>query len=198
MPWIHGGIVGASGQVMAIVPKQTCCLRCILPDMPGIEAMETCNSAGVIGPSVSIVASLQALLTIKCLVAGRESLRSEWLTLDTWDMAFREFRADPASLSPHCPACNGARDFLEGKLTRTVEVLCGRNAVQIQNATRQNINPMELAAKLSEQNVDVNPYFVRLKLERHELTIFRDGRTIVTGTEDPVEARRLIAQWVGG
>ncbi len=197
IPWVHGGVVGASGQVMGIVPGKTCCLRCILPDVPDHEAMETCNSAGVIGPAVSVIASLQAMLAMKLIVDGPNCIASEWLSVDCWDLSFRKFKADPAALSNACPACQGERDFLNGKLVRLAEVLCGRNAVQLQGSQKQ-IDLGELASKLHQEKVDSNPFFVRLTLPTHELTVFRDGRTIVSGTEDPAEARRLVAQWIGG
>jgi adenylyltransferase/sulfurtransferase len=198
IPWIHGGIIGASGQVMGIVPHQTCCLRCILPDIPDAEAMETCNSAGVVGPSVTLVASLQSILALKMIVEGTESIASQWIAIDSWDLSFRNFKASRQTLSVHCPACQGARDFLEGKLSRTTDVLCGRNAVQISNPHRKQVDLQALAAKNAGLPHDINPFFLRLNIAPHEITVFKDGRTIVSGTEDATEARRLIAQWIGG
>lgn len=197
IPWVHGGIIGATGQVMGIVPHRTCCLRCILPDLPDAEEMETCNSAGVVGPSVALVASLQSIIALKMIIEGTQSISSQWTSIDSWELSFRTFKADPAVMSPHCPACQGARDFLNGKLSRTADVLCGRNAVQISNAARKQVDLKELASKYDRLPHDLNPFFLRLNIAPHEITVFKDGRTIVSGTEDASEARRLIAQWIG-
>ncbi len=40
LPWVHGGCVAASGQVMVIVPGVTACFRCLIPDVPAQEAQK--------------------------------------------------------------------------------------------------------------------------------------------------------------
>ncbi len=199
IPWIHGGVIGSSGQVMSIVPGKTCCLRCIFPDLPNPEELETCNTAGVLGPSVSIVAAWQALEAIKLIVAGTDSLRSEWISIETWDASVRRFSADFTKLSFSCPACGlGHRDFLSGQHTRSAVVLCGRNAVQIGGNNHKRVDLEKIAHRLQNESIDANPFFVRLRIAEGEMTIFADGRTIVTGTEDPIVARMLIDRWIGG
>ncbi len=34
LPWVHGGCLGASGQIMAILPGKTACFRCLVPELP--------------------------------------------------------------------------------------------------------------------------------------------------------------------
>ncbi len=197
--WVHGGVLGSSGQVMAIVPHQTCCLRCILPEPPPPDALETCNSAGILGPSVAIVAAWQALLAIRLLVEPKESMPSQWTTIETWNPSTRNFQADPIKLRPLCPACgNGRRDFLDGTLARESKVLCGRNAVQLSSPRATGVNLKKIADQFVDGNVTVNPFFARLAFAEHEITIFADGRMIVSGTEDPSVARKLVDRWIGG
>jgi len=45
--------------------------------------------------------------------------------------------------------------------------------------------------------VRTNDYLLQCRLESFELTIFRDGRAIIKGTEDPAVARSLYARYVG-
>ena len=45
--------------------------------------------------------------------------------------------------------------------------------------------------------VKVNEHLLRVKLAAHEIVLFKDGRAIVHGTEDPAEARSLYARYVG-
>ena len=47
-PWVHGGCVGAIGQVMLFTGKGNPCFRCVVPEPPPIEAIETCDTAGVV------------------------------------------------------------------------------------------------------------------------------------------------------
>ena len=200
-PWIHGGVIGTAGQVMTIVPRQTCCLRCILPEPPPAEALETCNTAGVLGPSVSIIASLQAVAALKLIVEGPRYARSEWSSVETWDLRVRTFDADPQSLRPSCPACGpaGKLDYLTGEKSSRGAVLCGRNAVQLSGGGRVDLR--SLAARFGGRGevhlTACNAFLVRLAVENLEIAVFADGRTVVTGTEDETTARRAVSQWIG-
>ena len=60
VPWVHGGCLGASGQVMSILPGEIACFRCLVPELPPADAMPTCDTAGVLGPAIGVVASWQA------------------------------------------------------------------------------------------------------------------------------------------
>jgi adenylyltransferase/sulfurtransferase len=42
-----------------------------------------------------------------------------------------------------------------------------------------------------------NPFLLRLAVDGYQLTVFPDGRTIVSGTDDPAVARSLQAKYVG-
>jgi adenylyltransferase/sulfurtransferase len=42
-----------------------------------------------------------------------------------------------------------------------------------------------------------NPFLLRLKVEQYELTIFPDGRAIISGTDDIAAAKTVYAKYVG-
>ncbi|MDZ4685299.1 MAG: thiazole biosynthesis adenylyltransferase ThiF, partial [Planctomycetaceae bacterium] len=48
--------------------------------------------------------------------------------------------------------------------------------------------------------VTANPFLARLRVAgtELELTVFRDGRAIIKGTDDPAAARTAYARYVGG
>jgi adenylyltransferase/sulfurtransferase len=48
--------------------------------------------------------------------------------------------------------------------------------------------------------VTTNPFLARLQVSGAdlELTVFRDGRAIIKGTDDPAAARTAYARYVGG
>jgi hypothetical protein len=59
----------------------------------------------------------------------------------------------------------------------------------------------DFARKLeSSGSVTRNPFLVRLTLRNpsYELTVFRDGRAIIQGTDDIAVARGLYARFIGG
>jgi adenylyltransferase/sulfurtransferase len=79
-------------------------------------------------------------------------------------------------------------------------VLCGRNAVQVSPSERLRVDFDELGAKLrGVGRVESNAWLLRLELQEPaaEVTVFRDGRAIVKGTDDAAVARSLYARYVG-
>jgi adenylyltransferase/sulfurtransferase len=101
----------------------------------------------------------------------------------------------------NCPACQqGQRDWLHGGRGSQGTVLCGRNAVQVIPEQKRALSLDELSSKLSTSGkVTGNPYLIKFSPteSEHELTIFKDGRAIVQGTEDLSEARSLYSRYIG-
>src|SRR4029077_20990040 len=149
IPWIYGGCIGSHGQVMPIFPGETACLRCLIGDVPGPGMTETCDTAGVIGPAVNVVAALQVVTALKFLSGGRDSIEQALLIVDVWDGTLRKMNVANLRERSDCPACvQGKRDWLSGKKGSQTTVLCGRNAVQVSPAEKQILSLAELAAKL--------------------------------------------------
>src|SRR6266403_1052421 len=73
-PWIYGGCIGSHGQTMTILPGQTPCLRCVFEAAPAPGEAGTCETAGVLGPIVNIIASLQAVEAIKILTGQLDQI----------------------------------------------------------------------------------------------------------------------------
>src|SRR4051812_10233903 len=73
IPWVYGGCIGAEGQTMTILPHETPCLRCLMEDMPPPGTTPTCDTAGILGPIINVIASMQACEAIKILSGHREA-----------------------------------------------------------------------------------------------------------------------------
>ena len=201
IPWVYAGCVGSHGQTMAIFPGETACLRCVIEVPPDAGSIETCDSAGVIAPAIHMVTALQATTVLKIL-AGRKDLVAPQLTVvDVWDGTLRQMNLANLREKSQCLACvQGRRDWLHGGNASQSTVLCGRNSVQISPAQPATLSLEELARKLeSSGSVTRNPFLVRLTLTNpaYELTIFRDGRAIIQGTDDISIARGLYSRFVG-
>ncbi|VFS68849.1 Sulfur carrier protein ThiS adenylyltransferase [Kluyvera cryocrescens] len=70
-PLITASAVGFGGQLMVIAPPcNRACYRCLWPD--DIEPERNCRTAGIIGPVVGIMGTLQALEALK-LLSGMET-----------------------------------------------------------------------------------------------------------------------------
>jgi adenylyltransferase/sulfurtransferase len=76
--------------------------------------------------------------------------------------------------------------------------LCGRNAVQLRPSRAGEVDLEGLARRLKRSaQVSCNPYLLRIGAEECDIALFRDGRSIVRGTEDPARARALFSRYVG-
>ena len=65
-----------------IIPGETACLACLIGDVPGPGMTETCDTAGVIGPAVNVVAALQVATALKFLSGQRELIEQALDALD--------------------------------------------------------------------------------------------------------------------
>ena len=199
IPWIYGGCVGAEGRSMTIVPGETACLRCLMPDCPQPGSVTTCESAGILGPAVGVIASFEAAEALKILSGNRAAISRGLLVVDLWTNEFRQIDVRRLREQVDCPTCkHGRYAWLSNRAASRAAVLCGRNAVQLSRPDAA-VSLDELAERLAGIGPIVrNQFLLRLTVENCELTIFADGRAIVSGTDDASVARAIYAKYVGG
>ncbi len=99
---VQAGAVRWQGWAMATVPGEGPCLRCVFEDIPRGRA-DTCAEAGVVGPVVGVLASIEAALAIRVL-AGDETAPGE---LWGYDGLSGELRRTRVRRRPGCPLCEG-------------------------------------------------------------------------------------------
>ncbi|HMG36253.1 MAG TPA: ThiF family adenylyltransferase [Blastocatellia bacterium] len=199
VPWIYGAAVGSYGITMTIVPSETPCLACVLEEMPQAGSGPTCDTAGVIMPAVSFIASIQAAEALKLLVGRNDRLHRMLIRINLWDFSFSMSNADKFAGTGNCRVCD-KREFayLRGSGRQVATTLCGRNAVQISQAGRREIDLAGLAARLrSAGEVAFNEFLLRFRVEDYDITVFRDARSIIRGTSDAALARSLYARYIG-
>lgn len=194
IPWIYGAAVGSYGVTATILPGQTPCLACLLPEAPG-GAQPTCDTAGILNVAASAVASFQVADALKILSGRLEALEPRLLTLDVWQGSPRSIAVGEPD--PECRVCS-RREFLllDSAGARPSTILCGRDAVQVRGDS-----PIDIAA-LAKQlsalgDVRANEYALRFATPPYEMTIFLDGRAIIKGVADPAKARSLYSRFVG-
>jgi adenylyltransferase/sulfurtransferase len=226
VPYLYGGAVGTGGMTLAILPhpqhraagparsrvrygaeESTPCLRCVFPDPPPPGASPTCDTAGVLGPAVAMVAALQAASAIKLLTGNVAAVDRSLVSIDVWDNAVRRFDVSGARTASHCPCCvGGAFEFLEGVSGSAATSLCGRNAVQITppQRTAGGLDLGALAQRLAAHGTfSHNGYLLHGRLTpadgrpAYELTLFPDGRAIIKGTSEIETAKSVYARYVG-
>ena len=197
IPWIYGGVIGAEGRVMTVIPGETACLRCLMPDLPNPGSLPTCDTAGVLGAAVMVVAGIQTAETIKVITDPAGDTESTLFVFDLWDSTWKTI--DLRSLSETgCSSCRGNdHSWLDASRHQTA-ILCGQDAVQF-NHPGKTPDLCNIAKNLScFGNVTKNKWLVRTEVEPGiVVSVFADGRLIVTGTRDPSQARAIVSKCIG-
>jgi adenylyltransferase/sulfurtransferase len=195
--WIYGAAVGSYGVTMTIRPHQTACLRCLFEEAPAAASAPTCDTAGVIMPIINVVAAVQVSEALKLLTGHLNDLHASLMHFDVWRNEWR--RIDPGTPREDCPACGlGRYDTLSAVSHEGAAVLCGRDAVQISPSQPTRVNFASLADRLRRTGeVKFNEYLLRFRTGNFELTVFKDARSIIRGTNEIATARSLYAKYIG-
>lgn len=199
IPWVYGGCVGSYGITYTILPGETPCLNCLLGTVP--LGGDTCDTVGVIPPAVQMVVAHQTTEALKLLTGHPEALRGTLMTFDLWRNEQASIKVGSAKRDD-CLSCGSGATFpyLSASSHRKTEVLCGRDTVQIRPASKRNIHLQAMAEKLNrlqEGEVEVNPFLLSFKIDERRLVLFTDGRALIHGTQDPVEAKTIYDRYLG-
>jgi adenylyltransferase/sulfurtransferase len=194
-PWVYAAAVASYGLTMAIVPGQTACLACLLASPSGAGLEETCDTVGVLGPIVNLVASLEVAEAMKLLAGRAADLHGRLLSCDVWTGRFQSVHPERHG---DCRVCQHHEfSHLAGEAQPHI-TLCGRDSVQIHERGRAlDLEALErrLASQLS--GVRQNGFLLRFLVPPYEMTVFPDGRAVLKGTQDPAVARSLYAKYIG-
>lgn len=216
VPYVYGAAVGTTGMAFSVLPHApgaawrdgddlaTPCFRCLFEEAPPPGSSATCDTVGVVGPAVGVVANFQVSETLKILTGNFDRVSRNLLTIDLWANEIFSLNVASAYEKGDCPCCKHLRfDYLERRTGSDAATLCGRNAVQLRQLRETNDVDFEgLAERLRPHGpVAANEYMLRVRVTDggtpFEITLFRDGRAIVKGTDEPAKARSICAKYVG-
>jgi len=204
IPYFYAGAVGTTGMAFNILPKQTPCLRCLFEEAPAPGSTPTCDTVGVLGPAVSIVANFQVAEALKYLTGNHEQLSKTLLSLDLWWNTVQQLNVDTIRQNNNCICCKqGDYQYLDGRAGSKATALCGRDAVQLRQQQEQDtIDLKGTATRLQTYGaISVNEFLLTAQIddngERYKITLFRNGRAIIKGTNDTAEARGIYAKYIG-
>jgi adenylyltransferase/sulfurtransferase len=197
MNWIYTAAVGSYGLVMPVLPGRTPCLRCLLGNLPAPGTSPTCETAGVVAPITHIIASIQVAEALKLLTGNLRPDGVRLTAYDVWSHRFQRIDVGTDAMAA-CPVCSGGKfEYLDGTPLRTI-TLCGRNAVQLIPAVQGDLDFEELSKSIAAFGpVQFNDFLLKCSSPPYELTLFKDGRAIVKGTEETGTARSLYSKMVG-
>ncbi len=114
VPWVVAGVVGAEEQSVTAAPAATPCLRCISETPPPPCVDPACRVAGVLGPPVAMIASMQAMEAIKILAGHAETISPYLLKIDLWKNDIQRIDVKQSCSQSNCPCCKRRQfDYLE-------------------------------------------------------------------------------------
>lgn len=198
VPFLYAGVVGTHAMQMSVLPGSGACLRCVFPEPPAPGSQPTCDSAGVLGGAVMMVAAVQATEAMKLIIGADAAVRRTLRELDVWTSRLRDLEIER---DPRCITCGERRyEFLENNERPLAATLCGQNAVQIGAPTGVAPTLAAVAERLSSSGrVTRTEFMVRVEISHSPLrmTVFADGRAIVQGTSDAGVARAAYDRLIG-
>lgn len=100
-PFCMGGINRYNGQVMTHVPGSAC-YRCLFPEPPEKNEVETCAMVGVLGSIAGMLGTVQATEAIKVITGVGTPLLNAFLTFDALTMQWLRF---DFSKNDECAMC---------------------------------------------------------------------------------------------
>lgn len=197
--WIYGACFGSFGLAMAVLPHETPCFRCVIEAAPPPGMTPTCDTAGIVGPIVNLIASFQCAEALKILTGQRHLLTGDLLSVDLWDGRFQRLKVRGLRELGTCPCCvHGRYEHLDARHESQTTTLCGRDSVQISFPPGHALDFDGVAGRLAVLGpVQRNAFLLRCTIDGHPVTLFRDGRAIVEGTREPAAARSLYAKYIG-
>jgi adenylyltransferase/sulfurtransferase len=194
-PWIYVGAIGAEGVVWPLHPPRTPCLRCLIEEPPAGGDVDTCDSAGVLGPAVGVVGSWAALEALKVLTG--KAPHADLARFGLWENE-RQFLQPPTQRCRFCT--DRVTEFLDARWTLKASALCGLEGVQIR------VNPpgaLDLAALQGRLQARTGVPWMRTPLALKgedvdcRITLFQDGRALIHGPLSPERARSWYTEVVG-
>lgn len=221
IPWIYTGAIGTSGMIMNLLPDGPC-LRCLYPHIPQPGSLPTCDTLGVLNTATAIMGSMESTEALKILLGAYSKSDSSYeldtknsnfenendsnledrlsegklVVYDAWDNSIDHIVVKKAE---DCPCCSEESfEFLEAEDKEIITSLCGRNAVQITPARAKQLSLLDLAKNLEKLGeVKASDFLLLFKTEGFEISVFRDARAIIKGTNDGNVAKSVYARYIG-
>jgi molybdopterin-synthase adenylyltransferase len=98
LPIVHGAVSGFMGQMTAVIPGETACLKCLYGNSAGIGPTPT----PVIGVAAGVIGILQATEAIRIICGVGKQRKGSLLLFDGLQMDFTEVQINRDPRCPHC------------------------------------------------------------------------------------------------
>ncbi|KGJ99351.1 HesA/MoeB/ThiF family protein [Thalassotalea sp. ND16A] len=102
---VSAAAIGGNGQlaVFNFAQQKSPCYRCLYPDLDKqIGTSLNCQNAGVLGPVLGVMGSLQAIEAIKLLTQPEQVKANSLMLFDAWQLKFNEVKLNTNRLCVNC------------------------------------------------------------------------------------------------
>jgi adenylyltransferase/sulfurtransferase len=195
LPLFYAGVVRGELTALAVIPGQTCCLRCYLPELPEPGDVPTCAAEGVFPPLLGVANAIQLDLANTWLSGQR--VNSSLFALSLADWRLKQFKQQPRA---DCAACGQGRyDYLDGLIDPSATRSCHPDRAEAMISTA-GLELALLANRLRAAGsfaVRQNKYCVIAAHQEVRYTIFSSGRVVYEGPQGPAALDSFIATYLG-
>jgi molybdopterin/thiamine biosynthesis adenylyltransferase/rhodanese-related sulfurtransferase len=144
-PNVYGAVFQFEGQSSVFCTKDGPCYRCLFPEPPSPELVQSCAESGVLGMVPATIGSIQSIEAVKLIVGIGKSLAGRLILFDASMMDFREVKIEKVASCPVCgknPTIHGLIDYQE---------FCGMKKEQDQEKLGSlDVSVQELKARLDK------------------------------------------------
>ncbi|MBS3052085.1 MAG: ThiF family adenylyltransferase [Candidatus Aenigmarchaeota archaeon] len=192
IPWIYGAIIRTDGASFNIVPNGFC-LRCVFRKTPEIKDLEICENVGLLNSLPSIIASKQVTEAFKILSGC--SYSKKYFRINIWNDVFELLNIKK---DPKCEVCSQKKfNFLNGEIGSKMTKMCGQNSFQIDTKIEVR-NLKKISEKLKKMgNISYNKYLIHFRIGNKQISLYKNGRSIISGVKNEGEAKSLLAKYIG-
>jgi len=194
-PWVYGGVLGAAGNSMTMLPGKGPCFRCLVSEIPPAGSYPSCASAGVLNMASNIIASIESAEALK-IITGSAETNQGLFALDVWNNTANYLNL---SANPDCPVCGKGEYELLGRRAETlVAKLCGRDEYQIIPGQKAHIDLAGFEKRLSASGtVKCSQFMLSFSDGETDFNLFPDARAIVKNVRDEKAARSVYSEYIG-
>ncbi len=181
-PWIYASVIGSKGMIINIT-KDTPCFSCIFEEPT--EALDTCDTAGILNTTPHALAAIQATEAIKMLT--NQDYSRDLIHYDIWANEVTKIKIKKNN---ECNTCKGNYDYLDGKKAKNTIKICGSCNYQIKI---DNLDMNEVFNKLSKLN---NIRTTDECLILNDVILFKSGRALIKA-KSKEKAKAILAKYLG-
>ncbi|WZE73195.1 ThiF family adenylyltransferase [Macrococcus sp. CCM 2573] len=190
IPWIYGACVESTYVACPFIPGVTPCFNCVMGMLPVMN--RTCDTVGIIEPTVSMATSFQMMYALKLLTDT--PFDAKLVFGDVWQMDHTALKFS-RMFNESCSTCAAHATYPTLSQQTHETMLCGRDTVQIVTA----FSDENLLKHLQSLSIifQETPYFIRFKFDNHPIVWFKGGRMLIHEVKSMAEGKKVYHQLFG-